>query len=91
MQKKRIPEFRVPRIRPEYPGIHRVVIAPYSTQIWSCTIQVLLVSGMNIKIPESVSEKRVFGRQVYPTCLHTYLQQFPIPSPILLSVLSFSL
>jgi hypothetical protein len=50
---------RIPgsRIRPEYPGIYRVVLAPYPTRIRSCTIRVLLVSVPNIKILVSVSEK----------------------------------
>jgi hypothetical protein len=45
------------RIRPEYPGIYRVVLIPYPTRIRSYSIRVLPVSVPNIKIPESVSEK----------------------------------
>jgi hypothetical protein len=43
---------RIPgtRIRPEYPGIYRVVLAPYPTRIRSYTIWVLPVSIPNIKI-----------------------------------------
>jgi hypothetical protein len=44
------------RIRPEYPGIYRVVFVPYPTRIRSYSIRVLSVSVLNIKIPESVSE-----------------------------------
>jgi hypothetical protein len=61
------------RIRPEYPGIFWVVLAPYPTRIRSYSIRVLPVFVPNIKLPESVSEKRVlalpvFGtRRVYPT------------------------
>jgi hypothetical protein len=66
---------RIPgtRIRPEYPGIFRVVLAPYLTRIRSYSIRVLPVSVLNIKLPESVSEKRVLAlpvsstRRVYPT------------------------
>jgi hypothetical protein len=69
---------RIPgtRIRPEYPGIYRVVLAPYPTRIRSCSIRVLPVYVPNIKIPESVSKKRVFvlfvsgTRRVYPTRFH---------------------
>jgi hypothetical protein len=46
-KKKRVSKFWVP----EYPGIYRVVLAPYLTQIRSCTIRVLPVSVPNIKIP----------------------------------------
>jgi hypothetical protein len=69
--KKRVPEFR-----PNYLGIYRVVLAPYPTRIQSFSIRVLPVSVPNIKIPESVSEKRVFvlsvsgTRRVYPTRFH---------------------
>jgi hypothetical protein len=59
MQKKKKTGTRIPgtRIRPEYPGIYRVVFAPYLTRIRSCIIRVLLVSVPNIKIHESVSKK----------------------------------
>jgi hypothetical protein len=59
MQKKKKTGTRIPgtRIRPEYPGIYRVVLTPYPTRIWSCTIRVLPVSVPNIKIFVSVSEK----------------------------------
>ena len=68
MQKKKkwVPEFRVPRIRPEYPGIYRVVLAPYPTRIWSYNIRVLPVSVPNIKLPESVSEKNGYLHYPYP-------------------------
>jgi hypothetical protein len=61
----RIPDTR---IRPEYSGIYRVVLAPYLTQIRSCTIRVLLVSVPNIKILVLVSEKwsRISTRIGYP-------------------------
>jgi hypothetical protein len=66
---------RIPgtRIRPEYPGIFRVVLAPYPTRIRSYSIRVLPLSVPNIKLPKSVSEKRVLTllvsgtRRVYPT------------------------
>jgi hypothetical protein len=62
---------RIPgtRIRPEYPGIYRVVIAPYPIRIRSFSIRVLPVSVPNIKIPESVSEKTGICtiRTWYPT------------------------
>jgi hypothetical protein len=72
---------RIPgtRIRPEYPSIYRVVLAPYPTRIRSFSIRVLPVSVPNIKIPESVSEKQVFAlsvsgtRRVYPTRFHPYV------------------
>jgi hypothetical protein len=50
---------RIPgtRIRPEYPGIYRVVLAPYPTRIRRYSIRVLLVSVPNIKILLFVSEK----------------------------------
>jgi hypothetical protein len=40
MQKKKKTGIQIldTRIRPEYPGIYRVVLAPYPTQILSCTI-----------------------------------------------------
>jgi hypothetical protein len=44
----------------EYPGICRVVHTLYLTRIQRCTILVVLVSVSNIKIFESISEKRVF-------------------------------
>jgi hypothetical protein len=75
-KKKRVPGTR---IRPKYPGIFRVVLDPYPTQIRSYSIRVLPVSVPNIKLPESISEKRVFAlpvsgtRQVYPTRFHPYL------------------
>jgi hypothetical protein len=77
MQKKK-KGTRIPgtRIRPEYPGIYRVVLAPYLIRIQSCSIRILLVSVPNIKIPESVSEKWIFTlsvsgtRWVYPTRFH---------------------
>jgi hypothetical protein len=67
---------RIPgtRIRPIYPSIFRLVLAPYLTRIQSYSIRVLPVSAPNIKLPESVSEKRVLAlpvsstRQVYLTC-----------------------
>jgi hypothetical protein len=51
MQKKKKTGTRIlgTRIRPEYPGIYRVVLAPYPTRIQSCTIRVLPVSVPNIK------------------------------------------
>jgi hypothetical protein len=57
---------RIPgtRIRLEYPGIFRVVLAPYPTRIQSYSIRVLPVSVPNIKLPESVSEKRVLALPV---------------------------
>jgi hypothetical protein len=61
------------RIRPEYPDIFRVVLASYPTQIRSYSIRVLPVSVLNIKLPESISEKQVLAlpvsvtRRVYPT------------------------
>jgi hypothetical protein len=56
------------RIRPEYPGIYRVILAPYPIRIRSYTIRVLPVSVPNIKIPVSVSEKwsRISTRIRYP-------------------------
>jgi hypothetical protein len=66
------------RIWPEYPGIYWVVLVPYLTRIRSYSIWVLPVSISNIKISESVSEKRVFALfvsgtwLVYPTRFHPY-------------------
>jgi hypothetical protein len=59
MQKKEKTGTRFPdtRIRPEYPGIYRVVLVLYPTRIRSYSIRVLPVSVPNIKIHESVSEK----------------------------------
>jgi hypothetical protein len=76
---------RIPgtRIRPEYPGIYRVFLVPYTTRIRSYSIRVLPVSVPNIKIPESVSEKRVFvlsvsgTRRVYPTRFDPYSPATP--------------
>jgi hypothetical protein len=55
------------RIRPEYPGIFQVVLAPYPTRIRSYSIWVLPVSIPNIKLLESVSEKRVLALLVSGT------------------------
>jgi hypothetical protein len=68
---------RIPgtRIRPEYPGIFRVVLAPYPTQIRSYSIRVLPVSVLNIKLSESVSEKRVLALPVSGT-RRVYLTRF---------------
>jgi hypothetical protein len=66
----------VTRIRPEYLGIYRVVLAPYPTRIRSCTIRVLTVSVPNIKILNLYPKKWVFAlfvsgtRWVYPTHFH---------------------
>jgi hypothetical protein len=54
------------RIRPEYPDIYQVVLASYPTRIRSCGIRVLLVSVLNRKIPESVSEKNRYLHYSYP-------------------------
>jgi hypothetical protein len=72
MQKKKKTGTRIPgsRIRPEYSVIYRVVLVPYPTRIRSYSIRVLPVSVPNIKITESVSEKRVFALSLsgrYPT------------------------
>jgi hypothetical protein len=56
-KKKRVPEFRGTRIRPEYQGIYRVVLVSYPTRIRSYSVRVLPVYVTNIKIRESVSEK----------------------------------
>jgi hypothetical protein len=76
MQKKEKTGTRIPgtRIRPEYPGIYRVVLAPYPTRIRRCTIRVLSISVPNIKILVSVSEKwsRISTRIWYP---------FQVPCP----------
>jgi hypothetical protein len=60
---------RIPgtRIRSEYLGIYRVLLTPYPTRVRSCTIRVLSVFVLNIKIPESVSEKWVLH---YPYPVH---------------------
>jgi hypothetical protein len=46
------------RNRPEYPGIYRVFLVPYPIRIWSCTIQVLPLCVLNIKITKSASENK---------------------------------
>jgi hypothetical protein len=49
MQKKTGTRIPGTRIRPEYPGIYRVVLALYPTRIRSYTIRVLPVSVLNKK------------------------------------------
>jgi hypothetical protein len=68
MQKKKT-GTRIPgtRIWPEYPGIYRVVLAPYPTRIRTCTIRVLPVSVPNIK------NTRI--RKIVPN-------QYPYPVPV---------
>jgi hypothetical protein len=81
MQKKKKTGTRIPgtRIRPKYPGIYWVVLAPYPTRIRSCTIRVLPVFVPNIKYlylypkngPELVAVSGTrFG---YPACFHPYI------------------
>jgi hypothetical protein len=71
MQKKEKTGTRIPgiRIRPEYPGIYRVVLAPYPTRIRSYTIRVLPVSVPNIK------NTRIRIRKMVPN-------QYPYPVPV---------
>jgi hypothetical protein len=68
---------RIPgtRIRPEYLGIFRVVLTPYLTRIRSYSIRVLPVSVPNIKLPKSVSKKRVLALLVSGT-RRVYLTRF---------------
>jgi hypothetical protein len=73
MQKK-----KNPRIRPEYPGIYRVVLVPYLIRVRICTIRLLTVSILNIKIPVPIFEKwfQISTRIRYPfriSCLFSPL------------------
>jgi hypothetical protein len=63
------------RIRPEYPGIYRVVLASYPTLIRSYSIRVLPVSVPNIKLPESVFGTRI--RPEYPGIYRVVLAPYP--------------
>ena len=64
------------RIRPEYPGIYRVVLAPYPTQTRRYTIQEVPISVPSIKMSKSVSKN---GYSYYP---------YPVPdgSPLIRTV-----
>jgi hypothetical protein len=57
------------RIRPEYPGIYRIVLTPYPTRIRSFTIRVLpsLYPSQIYKYPNSYPKKQVFALSVSGT------------------------
>jgi hypothetical protein len=76
---------RIPgtRIRPEYPGIYRVVLAPYPTRIRSHTIRVLPVSVPNLKNTRIRIRKMVPNQYPYPVPVSGTLPVFtPIHVPL---------